>query len=273
MIHRKGGYGHLFPSSSIKYKISDRLDAHFGYSRTIRRPTFRDVAGVWDVNDTTQRVSAPNPNLTPEISDNLSARVAYYFEPAGILAANFFQNTVHGLFISSEMTPAEYGYTGDLDLAGYTIVSTISGAKRTKIRGIELEHSQSLSFLPRPFNGLNVRASYTRNQAEIILPLLAEHSVKTGLSYAWRGFNLYGNLSWSDSFPTNATGTTYRRHRTVVDAGGGYRISDRVSLFFALRNAFDAPLLNMQKNGSVPAVVTGYQSMGTGMTLGVRGTF
>lgn len=272
-LHRKGGFDNFFPSSSIKYKISDRLDAHLGYSRTIRRPTFRDVAGVWDVNDTTLRVNAPNPNLTPEISDNLSARVAYYFEPVGTLAANFFQNTVNGLFISSEMTPAEYGYTGDLDLTGYTIVSTVSGANRTKIRGMEFEYSQSLSFLPRPFKGFNVRASYTQNQAEVLLPLLSERSAKAGLSYASRGFNLYGNLSWSDNIPTNAAGTTYRRHRTVVDAGGGYRISDRVNLFFALRNVFDVPLLNMQKTGSVPAVVTGYQVMGTGISLGVRGTF
>jgi iron complex outermembrane recepter protein len=49
------------------------------------------------VNDDTLRVNAPNPNLTPEISENLSARLAYYFEPVGALAANFFQNTVEGL--------------------------------------------------------------------------------------------------------------------------------------------------------------------------------
>jgi outer membrane receptor protein involved in Fe transport len=138
---------------------------------------------------------------------------------------------------------------------------------------MELEYSQSLSFLPSPFNGFNVRASYTRNQAEIILPQLAPHSVKAGLSYRWRGFNAYANLSWHDSYPTNATYTTYRRHRSVTDAGASYRFSPRLELFLSLRNVFDAPLLNMQKMGANPAVVTSYQSMGTVINLGLRGTF
>ncbi|MBI4621745.1 MAG: TonB-dependent receptor, partial [Verrucomicrobia bacterium] len=272
-LHRKGGYDNFFPSTSVKYKFSDRLNAHFGYSRTIRRPTFRDVAGVWAINDETQRVSAPNPNLTPEISDNLSARVAYYFEPVGTLGANFFQNTVEGLFVSSEMTPTEFGYTGDLDLTNYTIVSTVSGPGKTVIRGMELDYSQSLSFLPRPFNGFNVRASYTRNYAEVTLPLMSEHSVKAGLSYGWRMLNVYGNLNWFDNYATNATSTTYRRHRTVVDAGAGYRLSPRLNLFLSARNVFDSPLLNMQKVGNNPAVVTSYQSMGTVFSLGMNGTF
>jgi TonB-dependent receptor len=272
-VHRKGGYDNFFPSASFKYKLSERFDAHFGYSRTIRRPTFRDVAGVWAINDDTMRVSAPNPNLTPEISDNLSARLAYYFEPVGTLGANFFQNTVEGLFVSSEMTPEEFGYTGGLDLSNYTIISTVSGPGETVIRGMELEYSQSLSFLPRPFNGLNVRASYTRNYAEVTLPLMSGHSVKAGLSYGWRGLSVYANLSWFDNYPTNAAGTTYRRHRTLVDAGGSYQVAPRLKVFFSLRNVTNTPLMNMQKVGANPAVVTGYQSMGTGINVGLQGTF
>lgn len=272
-VNRKGGYDNFFPSTSIKYKFSDQLDAHLGYSRTIRRPTFRDVAGVWIVNEENLRVNAPNPSLTPEISDNLSARIAYYFEPVGILGANFFQNTVEGLFVSSEMTPQEFGYSGDLDLTDYTIISTVSGQGKTVIRGMELEYSQSLSFLPRPFNGFNVRASYTRNYAEVTLPLMSEHSVKAGLSYGWRAMNVYANLNWFDNYATNAAATNYRRHRTLVDAGAGYRLSPRVNLFLSLRNVFNAPLLNMQQVGTNPAVVTGYQSMGTVINLGLQGTF
>ncbi len=272
-VHRKGDYGEFFPSAGIKYRFNDQLDFHLGYSRTIRRPTFRDVAGVWIVNEEALRISAPNPNLKPEYSDNLSARLAYYFEPVGILAANFYQNTVDGLFITSEMTAAEFGYSGDEDYSAYLFTTTTSGSNRTLIRGMELEYSQSLSFLPGFLRGLNARASYTRNYAEVTLPLLTGHSAKVGLSYAWRGFNLYGNLNWHDNFPTNAAGTAIRRHRTVVDAGGGYQLSNRVSVFFSLRNLLDAPLLNLQKSGNNPLLVTGYQAMGTGITVGMRGTF
>lgn len=273
MVHRKGDYGELFPSGGIKYKFNANLDAHFGYSQTIRRPTFRDVAGIWDINETSLRVNAPNPNLKPEMSDNLSARLAYYFEPVGIIAANVYQNTVEGLYVTSEFTAGEFGYNGEEDLSGYTFVSTTSGSNKIVVRGMELEYSQSLSFLPGALKGLNARASYTRNYAEVTLPLMSGHSVKAGLSYAWRGLSAYANMNWSDDFPTNAAGTAYRRHRTVVDAGGGYRISEKLNVFFSIRNVFDVPLMNMQKIGTNPAVVTGYQVMGTGLTLGVRGAF
>jgi TonB-dependent receptor len=272
-IHHRGGYENFFPSSSLKYKFSDRFDAHLGFSRTIRRPNFRDIAGVWEVDDDRLRVNAPNPNLTPEMSNNLSARFAYYFEPVGIIAVNFFENTVKGLYISSEMTPKEYGYTGDLDLTNYTILSTVNGQDRTKIRGMELEYSQSLAFLPKPFDGLNVRASYTRNQAEVTLPEMAGQTGKAGLSYGKGRINVYSNLSWFDNIPLNADGTSYRRHRTSIDSGASYRVSPRLNIFLSARNISNAPLMTMQRIRDNPTVVTSYLALGTVLNLGLQGSF
>jgi len=62
-IHREGGYDNWFPSASLKYKFTRNFDFHFGYSRTIRRPTIRDVAGVWAIDDDNFTVNAPNPRL------------------------------------------------------------------------------------------------------------------------------------------------------------------------------------------------------------------
>jgi iron complex outermembrane receptor protein len=75
-IHREGGYDNWFPSASLKYKFSRNFDFHLGYSSTIRRPTIRDLAGVWSIDDDNLRVNAPNPRLQPETSDNFAARLA-----------------------------------------------------------------------------------------------------------------------------------------------------------------------------------------------------
>ncbi|MGH7959303.1 MAG: TonB-dependent receptor domain-containing protein, partial [Opitutaceae bacterium] len=133
-VNRTGSYDNFFPSGSIKYAISKDLDLHFGYSSTIRRPPFNSVAGVWSINDETARVSAPNPDLKPETSDNFSLRGAYYFEPVGILAVNFFQNSVDGLFRSSDLTAAEFGNT-DPQLDAYTFVTTTNSASKVVLRG------------------------------------------------------------------------------------------------------------------------------------------
>jgi TonB-dependent receptor len=273
-VHRRGDYAHFFPSASVKYHITSNLDFQVGYSRTIRRPDFQDVAGVWLINEDSLTVSAPNTGLKPEISDNVSARLAYYFEPVGLLAANVYQNSVKGLYITSQMTAEQYGYSGDRDLSNYTFSTTTSGPDRTLITGVELEYSQSLSFLPHPLSGLNVRASYTHNEADSINPNMAPNTVSTGLNYTiWR-VNTYANYNWVDNTPINATGANYRRHRSSLDIGASIKLHRNLSLFISARNVLNAPYINMQKmNANTPATAINYAVFGTAYTVGVRGSF
>jgi len=271
-VHRTGNYDNLFPSASFKYKISDSFDAHFGFSSTIRRPTFRDVAGVWSINEDLLRVTAPNPSLKPEESKNLSARLAYYFEPVGIMAVNLFQNNVKGLFLTNDLTAQEFGNT-EIDLADYTFRTTTSSANEVVVRGMELEYSQSLSFLPAPFKGLNVRASYTRNYAEIVTPQMVPHSANAGISYSFGRYNVYANGNWRDQFPTVATGNRFYRERINVDVGGGVRLTNRINFFISARNLMNEPYVIMEKIGANPAVSQFYEVNGTNWTFGIKGVF
>ncbi len=270
-VHRVNDYEHYFPSASLKYVFAPNFDFHFGYSTTVRRPTFRDIVGVTTINDDNFTVTTPNPALLPETSKNYSARLAYYFEPVGILAANVYQNNVKGLFITDRLTAAEFGYTGT-DYAGYEFITTTSSPNDVTVRGLELEYSQSLSFLPGPFRGLGVRASYTRSYASIPRANMVPHSVNAGLNYGYRGFNVYANFSWRDRFPINVASVTprFQRHRTSIDIGGGYRLSARFSVFFAARNLLNAPYLNLEQVGSNTPVLQFYEVTGTNWTFGVK---
>jgi len=270
-VHRTGGYDNYFPSASLKYKVTSNLDAQFGFSSTIRRPTFRDVSGVWVVNDDNLTVSAPNPTLKPETSKNLAARLAYYFEPVGIVAANVYQNNVKGLFITNRLTAQEFGYQGDLDLSNYDFITTTASVNDVTVRGMELEYSQSLSFLPNPFKGLNIRASYTRSYASIPKANMVPHSINAGLSYSYRRFSIYSNLNWRDNYPTTVTGNPrFYRHRANLDIGGGFPLSNRISFFFSARNLFNEPYLIMEQVGANAPVVQFYEVNGTNWTAGVK---
>lgn len=270
-VYRRGGYDDLFATASVKHELRNNLSAHLGFSQTIRRPSFRDISGVWSINDDTLRVSAPNPNLTPEHSDNLSARLAYYFEPVGIAAVSVFQNTVSGLFRSGEMTAREFGNT-DPALDAYTFIATVQSEDKTVVRGWELEYSQSLSFLPKPFNGLNIRGSYTRTYSEVITPQMSPHIAAGGLSYSARGLNLSANLTWRDDSPLDIQGWTYLRHRTSLDAAGSYRLSNRISFFFTVKNLLNAPEIVMTRQ-VIPATSTAYRVWGAEWSFGLKGTF
>ncbi len=271
-IHREGGYDNVFPSASLKYKFTPNFDFHLGYSTTIRRPTIRDLAGVWVVNDDALTVSAPNPRLQPETSDNFAARVAYYFEPVGIGAVNFFQNTVQGLHRSTRQTAADFG-NSEPDLAGYEFITTLASAGEVRIRGMELEYSQSLSFLPKPFRGLTLRGSYTRSYAEVVTPSMSPHGASAGMNYTLGRVNVYSSWNWRDDTPTNVAGTGYNRHRATIDVGGSVRLTNRFTLLISGRNIRSEPVITMQKNGNNPAVAQTIEITGTIWTFGIKGVW
>ncbi len=271
-IHRTGEYDNLFPSASFKYNFNQNFSFHAGYSSTIRRPQVAQIAGVFQLNDQTLRATVPNVNLKPETSDNFSARLAYYFEPVGLLAVSVYENRVQDLHQANELTSAEFGNT-DPELAAYTFVTTSNSPERVKVRGLEVEYSQSLSFLPSPLKGLSLRASYTRNYAEVVTPSMAPHGVSGGVSWSWRRVNASINARWSDNVPTNTTGLNYVRHRTTLDLSTGYRLTNRYSLFASARNLTNAPYVNVQKPDSNPALWNSYQVFGVTWTFGIKGVF
>ena len=271
-IHRKGSYDNFFPSASFKYLFTSNLNLHLGYSSTIRRPTFRDIVGVWTINDDTQRVNAPNVALNPETSDNYAARLAYYFEPVGQLAVTFFHKDVDKLIVADELTAEEFGYDGT-EFANYIFVSNNNSVDRVKIRGIEVEYSQSLSFLGEKFKRLSVRGSYSRNYADPIRPTISPHNASGGVYYTLRRFNAYANWNWHANIRSNVAFTTYRRHRTNLDAGGGWRLTNRYSLSVSARNLLNSPYVNMQKFGNNAAVITRSEVNGISYTFAVKGTY
>ena len=272
-IKRTGEYHNLFPSTSLKYNLAQNLDFHFGYSATIRRPSYVNLAGVWIVSDTALTVTAPNPRLKPETSDNYAARLAYYFEPVGQLSATFTQRSVKDLFITDRLTAKEFGYTGDDELVNYEFITTDNSPDRIKIRSMELEYNQSLSFLGEKFKRLSIRGSYTRLYAEIARANLTPHLASGGLNYSLNRLNVYANWNWSDDVNTNLAATTYRRHRTNVDAGGGWRLTNAYSLSLSMRNIFDTPYINMQRFVTGPTAMTRHETVGQSWTLAVKGTF
>ncbi|MBI5766859.1 MAG: TonB-dependent receptor [Verrucomicrobia bacterium] len=272
-VKRTGSYDNVFPSASLKYNLRRNLDVQFGYSSTIRRPSYVNLAGVWIINETAKTVTLPNPGLTPETADNFAGRLAYYFEPVGQLAATFTQRNVKKLFIGDSLTAEEFGYTGDDDLQGYLFNTTANSENRIKIRSMELEYNQSLAFLGQLFRRLSVRASYTRLYAEVPRANLTPHLAAGGLNYTYNRFNAYANWNWSDDVNTNVAGTTYRRHRANVDLGGGWRINNVYSLSVSVRNLTDTPYINMQKFVTGPTAITRHETVGQSWTFAIKGAY
>jgi iron complex outermembrane receptor protein len=200
-------------------------------------------------------------------------RLARYFEPVGVAALNFFQNKIEGLHQTGTRIGSDEFAPGESIYEGYTFITTTQSESDVQVRGMELEYSQSLSFLPRPWSGFSVRASYTRNYAQVIVANMSPHLVSAGLTYAHRRGQFYANMNWASSRPINAAGTQYQRHRISLDVGGSHRLTPKVSAFFSVRNVLNDPFIRMQKVGDTPAAAQFFQKFGVTPTIGVRATF
>jgi TonB-dependent receptor len=267
----KSGYDHLFPSASAKYSLAENLQAHIGYSSTISRPALGNLGGVWVFNETEQTVTVPNPALLPERSKNLSGRVAYYFEPVGSAAVTAFQNDISNSVVTAEFPSSQFGYEDDPLYSTYRFISVGNRAGTTRVRGVTLEYSQALSFLPGALKGLNLSGSYTRTYASARKAAMVPRMLGGTVSYQYRRVALSVSGKWTDATPMSATGTiTYRKARTMIDLNGSFRLGARLSVFTQVRNLFDIPDYRYQID---PIYLTQHIAVGTFYTFGIKGVF
>jgi outer membrane receptor protein involved in Fe transport len=150
--------------------------------------------------------------------------------------------------------------------------ASIAPPPAASLRPSEITKRSGSSFL-LGFACLNVRASYTRNYAEVIIPGMPAHAVSGGLGYALGRASVYSNINWHDNRPTNTAGTQFTRHRVNVDVGGSFRFSNRLSMFISIRNLLDEPYNHMQDLGAAGIALRRYEVPGVNYTLGIKGTF
>lgn len=276
-VERKGRYDFFFPSASAKYLFGRSTELQLGYSRTILRPPVSVLSGAWTIDEVDNIITAPNPSLEPAISDNFSVRLARYFEPVGIVAINFYQNKVKGLFQEQELSAEEFGYTGT-EYANYTFVTTrtVSG-DAVNIRGIELEFNHALSYLPAPLDGLSVRGSYMYNDPEVPIVRVADQVASFSLTYSKGPVKLFLNSVWTgDKY--RSTTPTWFEERIDMNLSGSYAFAKRWEAFFSLRNLLNEPI-NVIVPGSLATTGTVgdhsaiYIHNGRSGTFGVRARF
>lgn len=276
-VQRKRDYSHFFPSASAKFSISKDLTAHVGYSRTITRPEISVLAGVWSIDETDRIIRAPNPGLDPAISDNLSGRLAYFFEPVSMIAVDFYMNRVNGLFQSQELTAAEYGNTDPrFDLFTFITTARVPG-DAVNIRGVEVELNHSMSYLPGLFSGLSVRGSFMYNDPDVPIVRVANKVASFSVSYKKGPVQLFFNSFWNDHKYRSVTPSYFYR-RLEGSLSGQLQITKQVETFFSIRNLFNTPV-RVWSPGYVaaPTGVGDFESIrtqnGRSGTFGLRARF
>ncbi len=274
-VKRIGKYDNLFPSGSLRYSILPDLQAQLGYSHTISRPAFNDLAGIVSFNEDRFEITAPNPNLRPESGDNYSGRLVYYIKPVGSLELTAYENRVSDAAVTDELTAAEYGapYANDPVYSTWDVITKRNRGGTTLYRGWSFAYSQSLDFLPGFWRGFGVNLNYTRTTSSVRRNGLTPHMIGGGINFKNQRFNVSLNSKWTDDTPNSSSVTDgrYRLHRIMVDANAGYRFTRHLSLFVQARNIFNAPDYLYQDFDVNRSRI--FEHYGAVITFGIKGSY
>lgn len=298
-IKRKGSYDDFFPSASFKYSFTDGLDLIAGYSRTIGRPDVSLLSGVWSValdGDDGVIVTAPNPNLQPEYSDNFSARLVKYFEPVGLVAVNYYRNRIKNGFVSNYFTAEEFGYTGT-EYADAIFESWINRTEEAvDINGYELEFNHAMDYLPGMLKGLTVRGSFLHSDPDVEQPRVATQVWQLSLGWNYRRMRLNVNTVSANEKSRGPTGNIATPSGTITQSqpfqpywetnvSGSYAFlrkgkgsSMGLEMYFTINNLFDNNRGTWYPNSEVWPGTTGHHSQihiytGQKASIGLRGRF
>lgn len=132
-------YGNWLPSASLQYKLSQASNVRLGYSRRIRRPGLGDINPFINQVDP-RNIDYGNPELSPEISDQLELSGNTRLGPGFINASVFYRQTSD--LISQYLEVRSDGVTrnfpinlGNTDAYGANMFANFTIAKIFKLRG------------------------------------------------------------------------------------------------------------------------------------------
>ena len=271
--NRYGGYGNTFLSGAAKYSFSRNLVAQVAASQSIGRPDYNNLAGALTVNETGLTVRLPNPDLKPETSDKYFASLQYYVEPAGTLSFSAYRLNVENMgTANTEISAEQAGLADEPEYVGYTFLQPTNLSGIQKMKGLELEYSQQLVFLPRWARGLSVFGSLTRVVTGIPLAGVVPKAANGGVRFSNHKFNLQLRSTWSAAriSSISSTQTQWQYERIMFDVSGGWKLGRSYELTLSGRN-----ILNSPNRGYVnePGLLRINFYYGAVWTLGLRGRF
>ena len=173
-------YENWLPSFNVKFGLTDDKIIRFAYSEAMSRPDVGLLRATYPISAATQddpanpgtgvpngfsggfygfQTSGGNPFLEPVKSDQFDLAFEWYFSSTGSFTATAFYKTIDDIIVagSGTYTLTNNGETYDVYVTNQPTNSDETG----KIKGFELAYNQFYDFLPEPWDGIGVQASYT----------------------------------------------------------------------------------------------------------------
>ncbi|WP_084580292.1 TonB-dependent receptor [Sphingomonas azotifigens] len=238
------------PSFNLKAELTRTLIARFAASRVLTRPNVTDSAPRITVSTDAPTASGGNPELLPFLATQFDGGLEWYFNPKGALTGAVFYKAMDNYITAQNVNI-------DIPGRGTVLLSTQVNGGNAKVYGVEAGYNQVFTFLPAPFDGLGMQASYTHTSVKAnytagarpivdqliglsknsfnLVGFYEKGPISTRLSYVWRGRYLSGTGSTTQA-------PTYTAAFGTLDGSIGYKLLPNVQLSVEAINLSGAKL-------------------------------
>jgi TonB-dependent receptor len=253
-LSKDGDYAKAFPSLHVAYDLSENFKVRGSWSTSYGRAPLANLITSPTASDTARTVTMGNPDLKPQLGENLDLKLEYYYKTGMVSVRGYRKNIkeyIGAAGRSGELitSGSDNGFEGLYE--GYEIIQS-RNLGTAVYKGLEFDFRQRLSFLPGLLRGLSVRANYTyletRGDFGAIgvkqekIAGFVPRSYNLGLQYTYKRFGASYDVNYNGGWPVvysaaaTATGNRYRDPWTVMNAGVTYRIYANTIAFLSVNN-------------------------------------
>lgn len=242
------------PAFAVTWSPISRLNVRASYSKTVGRPSFREIGPYFTRDEVTDEYQHGNVFLQTSPVRNIDFRVEYFFPRSrDLVAMSFFHKTIERPIERLALV---------VDLVSRSTASWFNNPNSAKLKGAEIEAAKNLGFLGEVGssftlggNGTFIDAEVGRNSTEPVFPGATEKRrlfdqpewiANAYLSFDHPKAGFSSTVSWfaiGDVLQKVgvATWSTYTASHDRLDLTLSQRLGRRWQIRFAVKNLTDPP--------------------------------
>jgi len=148
--------GDLLPSAGLIYAITPNMNLRLNYSQTIARPSYRELAAVYNYDPVISEYIEGNPLLKMSSIQNFDARWEWFPRPGELISFSVFYKELQNAI-----------ERGNVDTAGEVI--SYFNRDQASLYGVEVEARKNLEFLGSYWKPFSVGGNLSLIQSEVEL--------------------------------------------------------------------------------------------------------
>ncbi len=158
---------HFLPALSVNWDSTEHTRIRAAISRTVARPSFKELAPVVFLNVESGDLFVGNPDLEMSEIMNYDTRWEWFPTPGSLLGVSFFAKRIQ--------KPIEYAQEGG-DAAGPALVRYVNSDEGS-VYGMELEFQRDLSFIAEELKHFSIGANYSYIKSQATRPVFVGNSI------------------------------------------------------------------------------------------------